>query len=147
MTIFGGIVLGIILWLFFGGKITAVPCWQLWYWMLASIWSLFLALFAFEIHVPKIKKIKNIENNAREEEFQETEMGEWPKDNVPQVIHQLLFNFLGALAGWIIVYEYLIGHFSGAEIWVKLVLASITFLSITGYLPYIIIKTGGILSR
>lgn len=87
-----------------------------------SLWSLFLAAHAFQIH------------------FTGKTYGEvvWPIK-----IHQFVLNFLGAEVGFIILYLLIeTRYFVRFDDWEKIILLVIAFLSVTGYLPYILIKRG-----
>lgn len=108
------------------------PWFDFFYWTLASGWSAFLAAYAFIIHGPW-SNIGSPEKNL---------VG-YGRIRWAQRIHQFFLNFLGGIVGWIIIYLLVRTNFlhslSGLE---KLLLFAVTFLSITGYLPYILVIKG-----
>jgi hypothetical protein len=57
-------------------------------------------------------------------------------------IHQFILNLTGASVGWIIIYLFLAGKLDISNVFGSILLASITFISLTGYLPYIVTKFG-----
>lgn len=155
---FFGLLFGLFIKLPFDLNIRMQSSWfRILYWLIAFAWSGFLAAFVFHMHD---FTDKTNQYTVTKEEF----VGAEPTNNVKKVssnsyttnprqygyswldwaggIHQFAFNFFGAIIGWFILYFFICGNFSGYEGWEKFLLAGIAFLSITGYLPFILIKQG-----
>ena len=87
------------------------------FWIVAFVWSSFLGFYAYEIHG-----------------------GEWPKSKSKK-IHQAVFNFSGALVGWFLLYLFILNpsSFLNLDSLTKTFIVAVIFISLNGYLPYILI--------
>ena len=64
------------------------------------------------------------------------------KRSKEEILHDYIFNFLGAILGWFSLY-YFIFYRLGNELEITdLILIFISFVGINGYLPHIIINKG-----
>ncbi|MBI4480348.1 MAG: hypothetical protein HY651_10035 [Acidobacteria bacterium] len=98
------------------------PKFESYFWPIVLGWSAFLGVYA-----PQIHQIKE----------------SYAKMSWPLKIQQFFLNFLGGFIGSVILYLFLqTNNFDGLAGWEKLILLAISFLSITGYLPYILIQRG-----
>jgi hypothetical protein len=88
------------------------------FWFIAVVWSGFLGIYAFTIH-----------NTG-------TDYNKLP---LSIRIHQFLFNFGLAFAGWLIFYKLLNSNITFKELHTShTVLLGIVAISLSGYLPYVI---------
>ncbi len=91
------------------------------FWGFATAWSLFLAFYAFVIHANSTVSYGSLYLVKR--------------------IQQFTLNFLGVFAGFVIVYFVTFTNVvSTLEGWERVSLLVLSFVSLTGYLPYLILK-------
>ena len=100
------------------------------YWILAAIWSVFLACCAFKIH-----PVMQDQGKQEERQYYKT---------LPcsAKIQQWVLNFTGSMAGWIALRYFLLARVGAAfqfELSDPFILL-VAFYGITGYLPYILIQ-------
>ena len=117
---------------------------------IASGWSAFLAAYAFQIHgveevVTKIERVHDASRNIDIETH--SKIGNpygYGGISLPEKVQQFLLNFSGGLVGWVVIYFLIIkvNWFSNFAGWEKLIMIALIFFSITGYLPYILIRGG-----
>ena len=114
------------------------------YWLIAFVWSILIAYYAFEIHQIKrnIREITefNAEKQIRYTQSEDDDYCYQIKNSVK--LHQFIFNFAGAIVGWIVIYNWNTIVSQNDDGLVRILLGSIVFISLTGYLPYIITKFG-----
>ena len=110
------------------------------YWAIAFGWSAFLAAYAFQLHggSKTVITIKEKDKMTKREESVYYEG--YGKIGLPKSIQQFVFNFLGSMFGWliisIIIFNFSRLNLSSLEI---ALISAIAFVSVSGYLPYLLV--------
>jgi hypothetical protein len=88
------------------------------FWFIAVVWSGFLGIYAFEIHFSSY---------------------DYHTVTIVQAVHQFIFNFGLAFAGWLIFYRLLHQGIPFEELQTShTILIGIIAVSLSGYLPYMV---------